>query len=215
MNDTKAINIKPKKKGCLVPILIIFALIGGMVLAISSAADIENGIFENVSIEESAKAREILKECGIENIKSVTHDELLDYDGLIGYRVSTELDKIGDVCVYFDNEKLRQVRFLGQYLYRNQQVEAVAQDFYVTTDEATSYQINCQKAIKELLKSPATAKFPNITEWGLKKEDGVVTVQSYVDAQNSFGAMIRSYFQFKIKDNTVTSLMFDGTEYIK
>lgn len=215
MNDTKAINIKPKKKGCIVPILIIFALIGGMVLAISSAADIENGIFENVSIEESAKAREILKECGIENIKSVTHDELLDYDGLIGYRVSTELDKIGDVCVYFDNEKLRQVRFLGQYLYRNQQVEAVAQDFYVTTDEATSYQINCQKAIKELLKSPATAKFPNIAEWGFKKEDGVVTVQSYVDAQNSFGAMTRSYFQFKIKDNTVTSLIFEGTEYIK
>lgn len=170
-----------------------------MILAISSTVDIDNGICENV------KAREILKECGIENIKSVTHEELLDYDGLLGYRVSTELDKIGDVCIYFDNEKFRQVRFLGQYLYRNQQVEAVAQDFYVSTDEATRYQINCQKAIKELLKSPAIAKFPNITEWELKKEDGVITIQSYVDAENNFGAMIRSYFQFKIKDNTVTS----------
>lgn len=215
MNNAKETSVKQKKKGCIVPILIIFVLIIGMGLAISSAADIENSIFENVSTEESIRTREILKECGIEKINSVTHDELLDYDGLVGYRVSTELDKIDDVCVYFDNEKLRQVRFLGQYLYRNQQVEAVAQDFYVSTDEATRYQINCQKAIKELLKSPATSKFPNITEWGFKKEDGVVTVQSYVDAQNSFGATVRSYFQFKIEDNAVTSLIFDGTEYIK
>ncbi len=175
----------------------------------------KGNIFIGVASEEAENAKQILKECGISNIKAATRDEMLDVDGLKGYRLSTELDNIGQVCVYFDHEKLRQVRFLSQYLYRNQKVEAVAQEFYINTDEGTKYQISCQNAIKELLKAPSTAKFPNITEWKFGKENGVVTIQSYVDAQNSFGAMMRSDFQFKFKDDKVISLIFDGTEYIK
>lgn len=207
-----------KKNGCLIPIIIflILFLVFFRNMVNDTNAELEKlKKFETASEEENTNAIEILKECGIENVKVVVRDELLDYDGLVGYRINTELDNIGKVIVYFDNEKLRQVKFSANYLYRNQQVEAVAQDFYVSTDEATRYQLNCQEAIKELLKAPSTAKFPNITEWGFNKEDGVITVQSYVDAQNGFGAMIRSYFQFKIKDNTVTSLIFDGVEYIK
>ena len=92
---------------------------------------------------------------------------------------------------------------------------AKAQDFYVTDDEANKYQISCQKTIKEILKSPSTAKFPNITEWGFAKEDGIITIQGYVDSQNSFGAMIRSDFQFKIRlaDDMLVSAIIDGKEY--
>ena len=207
-----------KKNGCIIPIIIFLGLFVAffinMVNTTNSYFETAKK-FETASEEENTNAIGILKECGIENVKVVIRDELLDHDSLVGYRLSTELDNIGKVIVYFDNEKLRQVKFSANYLYRNQQIEAVAQDFYVSTDEATRYQLNCQEAIKELLKAPSTAKFPNMTEWGFKKEDGVVTVQSYVDAQNGFGAMLRSYFQFKIKDNTVTSLIFDEVEYIK
>ena len=49
----------------------------------------------------------------------------------------------------------------------------------------------------------------------MEKDKGVITVQSYVDAQNSFGANIRSQFQFIIENDNTKSLIFDGKEYIK
>lgn len=43
-----------------------------------------------------------------------------------------------------------------------------------------------------------------------------MTVQGYVDAQNSFGAETRSKFQFIIDTdtNTIQSFIFDGQEMI-
>ena len=51
---------------------------------------------------------------------------------------------------------------------------------------------------------------------GFKKEKNILTVQGYVDAQNSFGAELRSKFQFIIDSdtNTITSYIFDGQEMI-
>ena len=48
------------------------------------------------------------------------------------------------------------------------------------------------------------------------KNKNIITVQSYVDSQNGFGAMIRSEFQFIIDTDTDTiqSLIFDGQEMI-
>ncbi|AJD26861.1 hypothetical protein G8E05_10780 [Clostridium botulinum] len=60
-----------------------------------------------------------------------------------------------------------------------------------------------QEFVKENLKAPATAEFPNF-------EDGKVvvagdekkyTVIAYVDAENSFGAKIRSKFLCNLKDD--------------
>lgn len=59
----------------------------------------------------------------------------------------------------------------------------------------------CKKAIKEQLKAPSTADFPSFDYnfWTVK--DGIV-IKSYVDAQNSYGAQIRTHFQcnFDFKD---------------
>ncbi len=48
------------------------------------------------------------------------------------------------------------------------------------------------------------------------KEKNIVTIQGYVDAQNSFGAEIRGVFQFIIDTDTkvVNSFIFDGQELI-
>ena len=35
--------------------------------------------------------------------------------------------------------------------------------------------------------------------WSITKKGDVVTIESYVDSQNSFGAIVRSYFVIKIK----------------
>ncbi|WP_275792673.1 DUF2510 domain-containing protein [Prescottella equi] len=53
-------------------------------------------------------------------------------------------------------------------------------------------EVACEKAIKERLKSPASADFPdNNTR---KKADGAFEVRGVVDSENGFGATMRSYF---------------------
>ena len=57
-------------------------------------------------------------------------------------------------------------------------------------------------AVKDNLKSPSTAKFPTYNNATIKSEgNNVFTISSYVDAQNGFGATIRSNFIAKIKVN--------------
>ena len=60
----------------------------------------------------------------------------------------------------------------------------------------------CEDFVRERLIAPSTAKFPSSRKeadiWTLGKDSGMYEnafrVESYVDSQNSFGAMIRSYY---------------------
>tara|TARA_B110000196_G_C20909299_1_gene549755 strand:+ start:217 stop:792 length:576 start_codon:yes stop_codon:yes gene_type:complete len=57
-----------------------------------------------------------------------------------------------------------------------------------------------QKAVKQNLKSPATAEFPFYDDSQIQHiGDCVYQVRSYVDSQNSFGATIRTSFYVRIK----------------
>ncbi len=63
--------------------------------------------------------------------------------------------------------------------------------------------------VKKILKSPSSAKFPSrmfdVADFKIKKiKIGEYSVSSYVDAQNSFGAMIRTYY-------TCSIIAFDNT----
>jgi hypothetical protein len=58
-----------------------------------------------------------------------------------------------------------------------------------------------QVFVKENLKSPATAEFPNAWNFSSGSNGclalfnaGVWTLTSYVDSQNSFGALIRTHY---------------------
>ncbi|SFQ07305.1 hypothetical protein SAMN04487928_11761 [Butyrivibrio proteoclasticus] len=78
----------------------------------------------------------------------------------------------------------------------------------VTDDDRTLYWTIAENEVKKHLKSPRTAKFPfsSISEGvDITKAGDTVTVKSYVDAQNSVGAEVRTYFTVKIKLN--------GTKY--
>ena len=55
-----------------------------------------------------------------------------------------------------------------------------------------------EKEVEERLKAPSTAKFDNII---VTEDKGVWVITGTVDAQNSFGAMIRNRFRVEIKDN--------------
>jgi hypothetical protein len=62
-------------------------------------------------------------------------------------------------------------------------------------------QTDCERAVLQRLKAPASAEFQPRKEWDMRwiadrkgKPTGDVFIQSWVDAQNSFGAKIRTPF---------------------
>lgn len=58
----------------------------------------------------------------------------------------------------------------------------------------------CQDLVKGRLKAPATADFPTFpTHSTGMGGDGLVVIRSYVDAQNGFGAMLRTNFRCKLQ----------------
>lgn len=66
-------------------------------------------------------------------------------------------------------------------------------------DSSMAY-VMSKEFVKRNLKSPATAEFP-VGIFAHYEGDSVYIVNSYVDAQNTFGALIRTEFYVKIKDN--------------
>lgn len=78
------------------------------------------------------------------------------------------------------------------------------EEWYMTMDtaEESDYQWWTKESVNSILKAPSTAKYPNILEWGFWKNPFYVVVESYVDAQNSFGAQMRSTFHFVYKTGT-------------
>jgi hypothetical protein len=78
--------------------------------------------------------------------------------------------------------------------------------------EETNYQVWTQNSVKSLLKAPKTAEFPGILDWSIFKNKFYVIAQSYVDAQNSFGATVRSEFTFvyTVDTSSIVYAVFDG-----
>lgn len=75
----------------------------------------------------------------------------------------------------------------------------------------SSLQSNAKALIKEYLKAPSSAEFPGsffepYKDWGFFIDGDLVNVYSYVDSQNSFGAMLRNEFliQYTYKDGYFT-----------
>lgn len=77
----------------------------------------------------------------------------------------------------------------------------------------------CRNHMESLLRAPSTAKFPWLDDYVEHNEihDGsiMVTVNSYVDAQNGFGAMIRTKYICKVEyhdKNSENGMLFYFTE---
>ena len=227
-NLQKTSKQRNKKHGCLIPVLVIFILFGiGLtvgVLNIMKNPDKYDSSrisakFIDVSPEEGKKIDSVLKKCGIEKLKSFEHDELLDgihFNGETGYRLAIN-DNVKNIILYLNEDKSVYLLKYSTYdLYIDNAVTATIQDYTLTNKEVSDLMIKCEEKVKSILKSPSTANFPNILSWGFKKEKNIVTVQGYVDAQNSFGAEIRSTFQFIINTDgdIIQSFIFDNQEMI-
>jgi hypothetical protein len=169
---------------------------------------------KSISIEQSKNAENIFRDIGVDKFTEVRYDEMLSYDGLIGFRV-----KYGELnlIAYFKDGSLSQIKFADNFLYDDGKIMGTVKDYTMTVSEQTDLQLKCQEGVKAILKAPSTATFPSILEWRFGKDKERIIVQSYVDAQNSFGAKLRSQFQFIFSSdgNTVKSFIFDDKEYIK
>jgi hypothetical protein len=70
----------------------------------------------------------------------------------------------------------------------------------------------CQIFVEKRLKAPASAKF-HIEDFSfLKYEDNSYTIKSYVDSQNSYGAMIRSDFICRVSFNENNEAILESLE---
>ena len=85
----------------------------------------------------------------------------------------------------------------------------------LSIDEAIRIRDECKQIVNQILKSPGSAEYPGsflnpLNDWGMKKVNNLVTVSSYVDAENSFGAKPRTYFvmQFRMNDDGSGSLSY-------
>jgi hypothetical protein len=78
---------------------------------------------------------------------------------------------------------------------------------------------NLSRLLKNMLIALSTAKFEPFKEASVtKSSDNEYTIHSYVDSQNSFGAMIRSHYSITLQDSANTWIIKDfmfGGEYIK
>lgn len=72
----------------------------------------------------------------------------------------------------------------------------------LTSSQEGEFSYLAQDTIIKFLKSPSTAKFPGMimesNKWKVIRNKELVQVSSYVDSQNSFGAMIRSNFVVQV-----------------
>lgn len=71
-----------------------------------------------------------------------------------------------------------------------------------------------QSSVKNNLKAPSTAKFPTYSDADFKDlGNNEFAITSYVDAQNGFGAMLRSNFVVKIKVDDEYNKEHNGYSY--
>ena len=66
-----------------------------------------------------------------------------------------------------------------------------------------------EDVVKSKLKSPSTADFCSNYEYTVSRSKNTWTIKGYVDAQNSFGAMLRSDFTVKITFTGKSSYIVD------
>lgn len=98
--------------------------------------------------------------------------------------------------------------------YEDGEVLMTYEDFkdgQIEISEMPYYYSIAQIIVEGCLKSPSSADFPNSDKISYQKKDNLVAIKGYVDADNSFGAKIRSDYivQFYVTD--LQNLLYEPT----
>lgn len=151
-----------------------------------------------VSIDTIKSIQDAASKIGISEITSIVPGDDWDQG-----KIYTMFSDLGSHSVYLTaDETINSINMSTIKLFENGEPIRSAKDFYLSEMDQMLAMGYAEDAIKALLKAPSTAKFPghimDAADWsyGWKEEyPAVFFCQSHVDAENSFGAMIRSEFQ--------------------
>lgn len=166
-----------------------------------------------VSISQANDIENFLATLEIKDINEIKHDENLDEPdtGIKGYRLANKDYK--NIFLYINpNKTVQAVRYNTKNLYKDGTIFAKITDVALTLEQETNMQISVEKTVKKILKAPKTAEFCSFTDYQFSIENGVGSIAGYVDAQNSFGAMIRTYYsaQYNMKTGEMIHFVFNG-----
>ncbi len=106
--------------------------------------------------------------------------------------------------------------FIGIIMFFGEKDETIEQSNERTCNDHLSALLASQSIVKKNLKAPSTAQFPS----SISKDTKIIFVSkckhfvsSYVDAQNSFGAMLRSTYSMYIEYRPISKDWL-GTEIL-
>lgn len=220
MSETKT----KKGHGCLIGIIVFIIFVGAITFGIIQTIEhpelyeekskVEEAV--GCSQEEAESIEDVLNKCDITDYQDVKADEGLNgawKKNDKGFRI--EIQDGMEVLMWLNkNNKVIILKYDENMLYKKGKVKAKLTDYVLSSEEVTQWEVECQSQVKAMLKSPSSAKFGG---WKYGKNKKQIIVQGYVEAENSFGAEIRSQFQFKInrKTEAITSFIFDGQELMQ
>ena len=234
--QTESIFTKKKKGGKLK--FVIFAIIAFVIVRcnISNANQKKEALresqiptYERFGISETdfAEINTVFEKCGFSKITKVEKEDTLD-DGTTSYYIEMEGVKPNEIIsagktkgniiyVYLTKDnKLSEISVNFNPVYKNGKVlNKIVAFTELSIEEKTNCQLICENSVKNLLKSPTTAKFCKFTEYHWSKQNGIINAQGFVDSQNGFGAMIRTNYLLTydcIKQKAI-SLNIDGETY--
>lgn len=220
LNKRKTNGTKFNKKLKIVFIVIIVFAIFTAILS----SDVESGnlLMQNMDMneEQEAIALDVFEKCGIGKIVSVTQFQKGDIQ--TSYQIEDEETQAyagveNTIVVWINNEtkEIEQIYFHDNDIYINGEVKSKVSDYYVSSDERNNYRVSSQMLVTNVLNNPDTAKFPAISGWSFKKENGIIVIQSSVTSKNDFGVDKTHQFQVKYKNGNPTSFIIDNKEYLK
>ncbi|MEX1143239.1 MAG: hypothetical protein WEC16_00220 [Anaerolineales bacterium] len=158
---------------------------------------------------DAEKAFEVIKSVGFEQVYEMRHT--LDIETMKGYLAS--LGYTIDFNVTFEGNEIFGISS-DEIVFYDRDAGGVLDritNYILTAGEKGEYQVATQVLVQEALKAPSTAVFQQ-SQWNIVRERDIVWVQAYVDAQNSFGAQIRSPFtaQWSHSTGNILYLEIDG-----
>jgi hypothetical protein len=166
-----------------------------------------------ISQQESETAFEIIKSVGFEQVYSIEFfmeiDPLKSYLADLGYTDVFLVSFAGNEVFGISNGDI--------VLYDRDAGGVINQitDYTLTYSEKFDFMDMADFYVEQVLKAPSTAKFATTSQSQFSRDHDLVTVQTWVDAQNSFGAMLRNkiYAQFSYSTKDLLYLVL-GDEVI-
>lgn len=174
---------------------------------VTTAEDKEVGAFTSISNLTNDEAKTIindLKSVGVKEVEKVSVvGNQSDAVGGASFNISY---KGYTVTLIVINKKTDSIYSGDITLFENGKVVNDINDYIFDAADEGKFIYYAEEYVKQCLISPSTAEFPGLVlernEWKVSRKKDVVTISSYVDSQNGFGAMLRSNFIIQISYST-------------